>query len=309
MKSHLYGPVVSRRLGLSLGVDLVPFKICSFDCVYCQLGRTTGKSVRRESFYSADVILDQIRSTLESGTSPDIISFSGSGEPTLNSDLGRLIRGVKQITQVPVAVITNSSLLWDKQVQEELLAADLLLPSLDAGTEAVFQQMNRPHDSLNLEKIVDGLVDFRARYQGKIRLEVLLLEGINDGSEELERFQEQIARIDPDGIDLNTAVRPPAESFAKPLTPRRMEEIRNLFGERATVVSQPPSVRRKRCPREVREVIIEMLGRRPCTMDELATALGRHRHEVAKFVGVLLEERLISQKAHGGRRYFIVGEE
>jgi len=309
MKTHLYGPVVSRRLGLSLGVDIVPFKVCSFDCIYCQLGRTTRKTVQRKRFYSPDLILGQIKSTLESGTTPDYISFSGSGEPTLNADLGQLIGGVKEMTRVPVAVITNGSLLWDGRVQEELLTADVVMPSLDAGTEAAFQRVNRPHSSLSLERIVGGLVDFRARYRGKIRLEVVLLEGINAVPQELERIRELVAQVHPDRIDLNTAVRPTAESFARPLTSQQLEEIRGLFGDRATVVTQSPSVRQERCPQEAREAIFQTLGRRPCTIEELSTALGRHRHEVAKFVGVLLEEGLISQKAHGQRNYFFVREE
>lgn len=309
MKTYLYGPVVSRRLGLSLGVDLVPLKVCSFDCIYCQLGRTTRKTVQRRSFYRPDLILNQIEKTLKSGITMDYISFSGSGEPTLNADMGRLIHEVKKLTEVPVAVITNGSLLWELGVQEELLEADVVLPSLDAGSEAVFQQVNRPHSSLNLEKIVEGLEAFGARHRGEIRMEVMLLEGLNAVPHELKRIQELIARVNPERIDLNTAVRPPAESFVRPLAPKRLGEIRNFFGERATAVSQPPSVRQQRCPREVREVIIEMLGRRPCTLDELVTALGRHRHEVAKFVGTLLEEGLISQKSYGQRNFFLFAEE
>jgi wyosine [tRNA(Phe)-imidazoG37] synthetase (radical SAM superfamily) len=306
--SHLYGPVASRRLGLSLGVDLVPFKVCSFDCIYCQLGRTAQKTVKRVSFFPPDVILNQLRNALESGTSPDYISFSGSGEPTLNADLGRLIRKAKEITEIPVAVITNGSLLWDREVQEELLAADVVLPSLDAGTEATFQRVNRPHSSLSLKGIVGGLVDFRARYRGHIRLEVLLLEGINAVPKELERIRELLPQIEPDGIDLNTAMRPPAESFARALTSKKMEQIRAYFGARTGVITQPPLVHGERRSEKLREAIFQTLERRPCTIEELSTALGRHRHEVAKLIGSLLEEGLISQKSHGQQNYFFVGE-
>jgi wyosine [tRNA(Phe)-imidazoG37] synthetase (radical SAM superfamily) len=306
--SYLYGPVISRRLGISLGVDVIPFKVCSFDCIYCQLGHTTGKTVKRGSFYLPNLILKEIKDTLKSGTTMDYVSFSGSGEPTLNADLGKLIRRIKKMTETPVAVITNGSLLWDGQVQEELLAADVVLPSLDAGTEATFQRVNRPHSFLNLERIVGGLVDFRARYKGQIRLEVMLLEGINSGPEELERIRELLPRIEPDGIDLNTAMRPPAESFARALTSKKMEQIRAYFGARTGVITQPPLVHGERRSEKLREAIFQTLERRPCTIEELSTALGRHRHEVAKLIGSLLEEGLISQKSHGQQNYFFVGE-
>jgi len=306
--SYLYGPVASRRLGLSLGVDLVPFKVCSFDCIYCQLGRTTRKTVTRDSFFPPDVILSQLRDALESGTFPDYISFSGSGEPTLSQDLGRLIRKVKEITEIPVAVITNGSLLWDREVQEEVLAADVVLPSLDAGTEATFQRVNRPHSSLSLNRIVGGLVDFRARYRGQIRLEVLLLEGINAFPQELERIRQLLSQIEPDGIDLNTAIRPPAESFARPLSSKKMEQTRAYFGARTSVIAQPPSVQGERRSAKLREAIFQTLERRPCTIGELSTALGCQRHEVAKLVGTLLEEGQISQRYHDQQNYFFVRE-
>jgi wyosine [tRNA(Phe)-imidazoG37] synthetase (radical SAM superfamily) len=304
--SHLYGPVASRRLGLSLGVDLVPFKVCSFDCIYCQLGRTARKTVTRGSFFPPDAILSQLRNTLESGASPDYISFSGSGEPTLNADLGRLIRKAKEITEVPVAVLTNGSLLWDRELQDELLAADVVLPSLDAGTEATFQRVNRPHRSLNLNRIVGGLIDFRARYRGYIRLEVMLLEGINDIPQELKRIRELLSQIEADSIDLNTTVRPPAESFARPLTFRKMKQIRAYFGAPTRVITKPSSVHGQRYSQRLREAIFQTLERRPCTIGQLSTALGRHRHEVAKLIGNLLEEGLIFQRSHGHQNYFFV---
>jgi wyosine [tRNA(Phe)-imidazoG37] synthetase (radical SAM superfamily) len=289
-----------------LGVDLVPFKVCSFDCIYCQLGHTTGKTVKRGSFYLPHLILKEIKDTLESGKTMDYISFSGSGEPTLNADLGKLIRGVKKMTEVPVAVITNGSLLWDGQVQEELLAADVVLPSLDAGAEATFQRVNKPDSSLSLRRVVDGLIAFRARYRGRIRLEVMLLEDINSGPEELERIREFLPRIEPDRIDLNTVVRPPAEGLARPLTLSQMEEIKVYFGKRTSVITQPTSVHGERRSQKLREAIFQTLGRRPCTVEEISQALGHHRHEVAKLVGSLLEEGLISRKSHGQKDYFFV---
>jgi len=307
-KTHLYGPVPSRRLGLSLGVDLVPFKVCSFDCIYCQLGRTTEKSIHRKSFFTPDTILQQIKDRLEEGLQTDYISFSGSGEPTLNADLGWLIREVKEMTPVPVAVITNSSLLWDPEVQMELLAADLIMPSLDAGSPESFSAVNRPHSSLTMGKIVDGLVAFRSHYGGRMRLEVLLMDGVNAAPEELEKLRALVKRIEPDGIDLNTVARPPAEAFAKPLSYERLEEIRNFFGKGAEIVFRPPLLRRAGSSHQLGAAILEMVERRPCTIEDLSKSLGGHRHEVAKFLGALVQEGRIAEKRHAGGTFFVALE-
>jgi wyosine [tRNA(Phe)-imidazoG37] synthetase (radical SAM superfamily) len=304
-KTHLYGPVPSRRLGLSLGVDVVPFKVCSFDCIYCQLGRTTQKSIHRKSFFSPEIILQQLRSRLEDGLQTDYVSFSGSGEPTLNADLGSLIRQVKGISDVPVAVITNGSLLWDPEVQKELLVADLVMPSLDAGSPEVFRTVNRAHASLALEKIVAGLAEFRSCYDGQIRLEILLLDGINTTSEELEKMQALAKHIRPDGIDLNTVARPPAEVFAKPLSYERLEEIRDQFGKSAEIVFRPPLLRRAGSSHQLGASILQMVARRPCTIEDLSSSLGCHRHEVAKFLAALVQEGQIKEKRYAEGTFFV----
>jgi wyosine [tRNA(Phe)-imidazoG37] synthetase (radical SAM superfamily) len=304
MEQHLYGPVASRRLGRSLGVDIVKFKICSYDCVYCQLGKTDRKTIRRERFYPPAEILDQIRKVLKDQEPPDYVTFSGSGEPTLNADLGELIRGVKEMTDVRVAVITNSSLIWDRQVQEELLAADLVVPSLDAAGEEAFQRINRPHPDLDLQRIMSGLIDFRSRYSGQMRLEILLVEGINDAPDERERLRQMAKRIAPDGIDLNTVVRPPAEVSARPLSYEKLEAVRDLFGDRARIVFRAPLMRRQGSSLDLGQAILEMVGRRPCTLEELASALGRHRHEVSKYLGSLLLEGRVVEKRHGGGSFY-----
>ena len=156
----VYGPVPSRRLGRSLGVDLVPLKTCTYDCVYCQLGRTTSKTVRRGRWVDPEAVGAQVRDKLSS--KPDVIALAGSGEPTLHAGIGAVIDGIKAITDVPVAVITNGSLLGRPAVRRELAAADIVLPSLDAPSEELFRRVNRPHESLHLADLIDGLVSFRA---------------------------------------------------------------------------------------------------------------------------------------------------
>jgi len=308
MPSHLYGPVMSRRLGRSLGVDITPLKTCSYDCLYCQLGRTTRKSIRRERFYPPKEILQQIDQVLREGERPDVITFSGSGEPTLNADLGELVRRVKELTEIPVAVITNSSLMDDPGVREELLAADLVVPSFDAASEKVFRLINRPHPDLKLEKIRQGLVRFREQFGGEIRLEILLLDGINNHPDELERLRRAAREIRPRGIDLNTAVRPPAEASVRALSYEQLEKARVFFGEGARTVFRSPLMRRQASSHRTGQAILEMVERRPCSLEELAAALGRHRHEISKLLGALIEEGRVQEKRHAGGTFFVGAE-
>jgi wyosine [tRNA(Phe)-imidazoG37] synthetase (radical SAM superfamily) len=224
---YIFGPVPSRRLGRSLGVDLVPYKTCTFDCIYCDLGRTTNKTTSRQSFVSSGEIQKELGLTLSFlDQKPDFITLSGSGEPTLNTETGDIIRRIKEITAIPTAVLTNSSLLSLDEVRRNLSEADVVLPSLDAITPATFDYINRPHTSLGAKEIISGLIQFRRQYRGQIWLEILFCRGVNDGKKEIERFKEVIERIEPDRIQLNTPVRPPAEDFVFPLTLGQLEEIR-----------------------------------------------------------------------------------
>lgn len=206
---HLYGPVPSRRLGRSLGLDLVPYKFCSHDCIYCQLGRTTLKTIERKPYIPSESILEEISKKLKEIQKPDFITLSGSGEPTLNSEIGHLIKSIKKITDVPVAVLTNGSLLWMEDVREDLMEADLVIPSLDAGNESSFQYVNRPHDGINFRTMVEGIQRFTAGFKGGIWLEVMILEGLTSSEYEIRMLAELAELIKPRKIRLNTARRPP----------------------------------------------------------------------------------------------------
>ena len=301
---YTYGPVPSRRLGNSLGIDIVPFKKCSFDCIYCQLGRTTIKTFLRESYFPVAEIRNDIQQELNAGASIDYITFSGSGEPTLNRDLGRLISMVKESTDIPVAVITNGSLLWNGAVQESLLEADLILPSLDAGSESLFQYINRPHSCLCLENIVDGLVDFRSKFTGQMWLEIFLLGGVNAIQKEIEKIAAAVESIHPDKIQLNTAVRPPAESFVVPLAKVQMERFISIFPCAAEIIadySKPPE---EEAGPGVPKKIMELLKRRPCTLDDMSAALKIHRNELIKHLDAFQKDGTIESSRHNGRAYF-----
>jgi wyosine [tRNA(Phe)-imidazoG37] synthetase (radical SAM superfamily) len=247
------------------------------------LGRTTNKTTSRQSFVSPEEIQKELEFTLSVlDKRPDFITLSGSGEPTLNSNIGQIIREVKEITSIPIAVLTNSSLLSLQEVRDDFLMADVVLPSLDAITPTLFEYINRPHPSLKVEEIISGLIQFQKEYRGQVWLEIVFCRGINDGKEEIERLKGVIERIQPDRVQLNTPVRPPAEEFAYPLTTIQLEEIRNQLGDKAEIISEfaaPPGEEFN----SVKDTeILSLIKRRPCTSEDISKALGLRIDEVVK---------------------------
>ncbi len=232
----VFGPVKSRRLGRSLGIDVLPLKTCTYDCIYCQAGPTTTKTTQRESYAPPDDVADEVCRVLSDGADVDYMTFSGTGEPTLYSQIGTLIRLLKARTDKPVAVITNGSLLWRPDVQEDLTEADLVMPSLDAGDQEMFARINRPHQDISFEKLVDGIAEFRKRFAGELRLEVLLLAGITDTDDEVEKIAGHVRCIGPDRVQINTAVRQPADKSARAVPRKRVEELAAIFGPNTDIV-------------------------------------------------------------------------
>ena len=297
----VYGPVPSRRLGRSLGVDLVPLKTCTYDCVYCQLGRTTRKTVRRQHWVDPSDVVAQVRAKLES--EPDVIALAGSGEPTLHAGIGDVIAGIKQITDVPVAVITNGSLLSRATVRRGLAAADIVLPSLDAPSDGLFQLVNRPHTALRFADVVGGMIVFRNGYRGQLWLEVMLLAGVTGMVAEVERLAELAARISPDRIQLNTAVRPPAESFVAPVAEGSLQEFAGLFTPHAEVIADTTSAGGDRVA--ARADILALLSRRPCTVADIAAGLGIHHGEALKAATALVSEGALELLAHEDQSFYV----
>lgn len=300
---HIFGPVPSRRLGLSLGIDIIPFKTCTLSCIYCQIGRTPDPTLERKEYTPVAEILGEIREYFARNPRVDWITFSGSGEPTLHSGLGDLIRETKAITDTPVCVITNGTLLSDPLVRRDLLDADAVMPSLDSALDASFRAICRPHPDLRVADIIGGLAALRAEYSGKIWLEILFVAGMNDTPEDLAALRDAVRVIDPDVIHLNTVVRPPADSAAKPLTPERMEEIRTFFGEKAEVVAafkKETSPETGKTPQD----ILEYLKRRPGSAEDLCAALGVKKAEVEKMLGELKEKGEVREVEHWGKRWW-----
>ena len=231
---YVYGPVPSRRLGRSLGVSPIPPKTCSYTCVYCQLGRTTDLQIKRESYFPKEDILADIISSAPEGR-VDYVTFVGDGEPTLNKDLGWLIQHTRDRLHLPVAVITNGSLLSQKDVREDLGMADVIIPTLDAGNEMTFRAVNRPHRNISFDSMLRGQIDFRREYSGQIWIEVMLVKGLNDTEEELQSIKHAIDMIEPDRVYVLTPIRPPAESWVKPSDPQTILRAQEVFGEAVSI--------------------------------------------------------------------------
>jgi wyosine [tRNA(Phe)-imidazoG37] synthetase (radical SAM superfamily) len=300
---YIFGPVPSRRLGRSLGVDIIPFKTCTLSCVYCQLGDTPATTLERREYVPADDVLAELRAYLEKDRDIDWITFSGSGEPTLHSGIGAIIRRIKAMTPVPVCVITNGTLLHLPEVRKDIVEADAVMPSLDAATEGVFRAVCRAHPDLRATDIVEGLAAFRKEYRGKIWLEILLVAGLNDTPEELEALHEAVRRIDPDSIQLNTVVRPPADRSMHALTRERMEEVRAFFGGKAEIIASFAH-EGTRAGTTGPEEVFATVARHPDTSEEIAAALGAGKEEVENILEGLEELGKVRRIEYGGSWYW-----
>lgn len=303
---YIYGPVPSRRLGRSLGIDLVPLKVCTYDCVYCQLGRTTEKTVERREYISIKNVARELKQVLEAGEAPDYISLAGSGEPTLNSGIGEMITRIKDLTDIPMAVITNGSLLWREEVREELKEADLVLPSLDAGDEEIFKLVNRPHREITFQRMIEGLTDFTKGFAGEVWLEILMLNGVTGIPSEARKIGILAERIGPMRIQLNTVARPPAEEFACALSREQMRDLRHYFPGVADIVSDnvPEGSDMPVSPGRGNRSIVELLGRRPCTPEEIAVGLGIHIAEAIKYLDTLTTGGVVRATVADGRVFY-----
>jgi len=308
--SHLFGPVPSRRLGRSLGVDLVPLKTCSYNCNYCQLGPTTTLTTERRPYVAVGDVIAELERWLTTDGVADVITMSGSGEPTLNTELGRVIDWLKDHTAIPVAVLTNGSLLWQPEVRHDLSRADILIPSLDAATETTFRRVNRPVASLELETILTGLDECRRECTGEFWVEIMLVAGFNDNEEDLTALREAVARLDPDRVQLNTVVRPPASGHARRLSPTQLHQAAEWIGHGAEVIAPlPADYGHDRRQQSREEEVVRLLQRRPCTLTDIATGLAIHPNEATKYVQALLDHGEISVLMKDDESYFFARSE
>ncbi|MCF8027053.1 MAG: radical SAM protein [Desulfobacteraceae bacterium] len=302
--SLVYGPVPSRRLGLSLGVDIVPYKTCTYDCIYCQIGRTRQTTVTRRPYIEKDRILAELQTRLDAGARPDYITVGGSGEPTLNSEIGAIIREIRRISTFPVAVLTNGSFLGDTAVQKDLQAADVVLPSFDGHDAESFQRINRPHADISFEKMVSGLAGFRKQYAGRIWLEIFIVSGINDKKEAMEALNPHLADIDPDRIHLNTAVRPPAEKYAAQVPADRLQALAEVLGPKAEVIAEFAHTHTSAPEKDMEAEILDMLLRRPCTAADIAGGMAMDPQTVADKMAQLTAAGFVEIRKSGDQIYY-----
>ena len=272
--------------------------------MYCQLGHVPEKTTFRKSYIPASEILPQIEKTIASGVRIDYLTFSGSGEPTLNSEIGKLIRNIKTITDIPVAVLTNGTLLQRPEVRKALSAADLVVPSLDAATQDIFDRINRPHPSLRVEDIIAGIKKFRREFKGLMWIEILLVKGFNDTVEHLNKLKTVLDDIQPDKIQLNTVVRPPAEALARPLSKAEMERVKSFLGERCEIIADFKRKTDDLTIKSSEDSILAMLKRRPMTTADLAASLSLHRDIAIKQLQILVERGEIRPVQHKSHVYY-----
>jgi len=296
MYKYLYGPVPSRRLGMSLGVDLIPKKVCSLDCVYCEVGKTTKLTIDRKEYIKFDKIKEELIHYFKNNPEPEYITFSGSGEPTLNIIIGDILQFIKQNKpDIPIAVLTNGTLFYEKNVREAILNADVVLPSLDAATIDVFKKINRPAKDLSFDKYINGLIDFRKDFKGKIWLEIFILPNYNDTENELTEIKNMILKIKPNLVQLNTLDRPGTVQNLRGATRNELQRIVDFWNlDNVEIIAASPERKNIISYRNDKETaIIGTIERRPCTLDDLTKILGLHVNEINKYLDVLEAENKI----------------
>lgn len=287
MYKHLFGPVPSRRLGISLGVDLVPHKVCTLNCIYCECGSTTRLTLDRAEYVPLSEVMDELTDYFEKNPDPDFITFSGAGEPSLHSGIGQILKFIKKLKPgIRVALITNGTLFSDPLVRKELQDVDVVLPSLDAATDAAFRKINRPRNELHLDEYINGLTRFKQESRGEFWLEVLILPGYNDDKDNISALRKAIQKIDPDRVQLNTLDRPGVLEGLRAASREELEAIAQALNLPDAEIVVPALKREASVAfrRDVEAAILETISRRPCTLQDIQQILGIHINEINKYL-------------------------
>ncbi|TAL39776.1 MAG: radical SAM protein [Spirochaetes bacterium] len=308
---YLFGPVNSRRLGLSLGVDLVPFKTCSLNCVYCECGCTTALTADVAEYVPTAAVIAELDAYLAPGPGLDVITFSGSGEPTLHSGLGRIIRHIREAyPSYRTAVLTNGTLFWREDVRRAVLDAHVLVPSLDAAGEEAFASINRPAPGITAARVVDGLAVLAREFTGELIVEVFLVPGINDGAEELARIRDACGRIRPARIQINALDRPGTEPWVRPASREDLERAAAFFAGFTVEIVARRALRDVQAggaaSGDLAKRLLATLERRPSTLDDLERTLGAAPTEIRAALDGLVRDGALDCKGMGGEEYYIV---
>ena len=306
---YIFGPVLSRRLGLSLGVDLIEPKTCSLNCIYCECGATNRLTIERKEYVPADAVIEELRDFLSKGEDLDYVTFSGSGEPTLNTGIGKIIRFLKsEFPRYKVAILTNGTLFSDESLVADVLDADLIIPSLDAVSEEVFKRLNRPHRDLKIESIVGGLKNLRKRYSGQIFLEIFIVPGLNDTDEEIDKLADIAREIKPDKIQLNSLDRPPAVPRVKKADYSALLRLSLKFDPVAEIIGGYSPREMVIKEEDLMELILNTIRRRPCTREELRDLLKLRMKEVDQTLDILLKNGRIRISSGPRGDYIVLNE-
>ncbi len=315
---YLFGPVYSRRLGHSLGIDLLPPKICSLNCVYCEVGPTTDLTCERKEYVPTEEILKEIDQVLAKGAGGrpiDVFTLTAMGEPTLHTGLGKIIAYLKEKTDKPVAVLTNGTLFFDPEVRAELSAADIVIPSLDAARQESFERVNQPASAVNLDQVIDGLALFSREFRGELWLEILLVRDMNDSLEDLVALQQAVRKIHPARIQLNTVARPPMDGRARPVTRKVMEQAASMLADgydgRVDILVDFQAIEKKEIlsGRQLQATLVDdiaaLLQRRPCPIEEIDKALHVQDLEMTRAcVQMLVVAGRIEKKIYNDKEFY-----
>lgn len=302
---YVFGPVPSRRLGQSLGISPIPDKTCNYSCVYCQIGRTTHFTNERREFFPKEEIFSEIKNALSLSNKIDYITFVGEGEPTLNKNLGWLIDSCKGITDIPIAVITNGALLYNREVRQELLFADVVLPTLDAVEQELFKKINRPIKGLTIEKIINGMRAFRSEYQGQIWMEVMLVAGLNDSISNIKKLKKILDSIKCDRIYINVPIRPPAEKWVKIPRKEKILKICDILGAKNIAYYESTKGFHIKSESEIKEQIMKITARHPLREDQIIDMIDLSKEECLEILYSLEEEKKISKVIYNNQIFWV----
>ena len=300
---RVFGPVLSKRLGNSLGIDVIPHKTCSYNCIYCQLGSEENTITDLTNYYSVDEIIYELKEALLNNKNIDYITFTGSGEPTLYKDLKKLIYEIKQITDIPVCIITNGSLLYKQEMRSNLLLADLIIPSLDAGNEETFKLIDNPNKEIDFDKMVEGLIEFKKVFKGEYWLEIFLLKDINDNEDELDDIIKIVKKIKPDRIQLITATRRVANEKAKALSDEELKKIKKYFNSKCDIEIYIPNISENHKGNTrilTEEDIVNFLIRQPDTAYIIAKSFNENERKVKELLDLLIKKNKVREEIVNG---------
>ena len=315
--SLLFGPVPSRRLGMSLGIDLVPYKTCTMDCIYCESGGTTNLTLDRQEFFPLSNVLAELEIYLDTEPELDFVTFSGAGEPTLYSEIGSVISFIKEnYPQYKVALLTNGMLLSDQKTFNDVKSVDLIVPSLDAADEATFQKINRPSDKFDFSLLIDSFQRFHKLSDAEFILEIFIVPGLNDTTDALSGFADAIEYINPDKVQLNSLDRPGTEAWVPKVTEEAMQKVKQALkgsvpieivgkfthSEAAKLAEEGSEYK------NIDKKILDLIARRPATVDDFKASTGYSEATIRKVLKRMIKKHLIISEKRERGDFFMIHE-